>query len=52
MNALEHLERLISNLEALFGEMAPVKRMLRQRQEDDDFGMCEGECEKLFVALP
>ncbi len=42
LNALEDLERLVKNLDALFGDMAPVKRTLRKRQEDDDFGMSEG----------
>ncbi len=51
-NALEDLEELVKNLKAFFGDMAPVKRMLRKRQEGDNFGMSEGEWEALFVALP
>ncbi len=35
MTVLEGLEQLVKNLEAAFGDITPVKRMLRKRQEGD-----------------
>ncbi len=51
LKALEGLEELVKNLEAAFGDMAPVKRMLRKRQEGDAFGISEEEWEDLLDAL-
>ncbi len=51
MTVLEGLEQLVKNLEGTFGDITPVKGMLRNRHEGDDFGMSEEEWEELLNAL-
>ncbi len=48
---LEGLEELAKGLEEAFGGMEPAKRMLRKRQEGEDFGMTEEDLEELLNAL-
>ncbi len=48
---LAGLEELAKELEAEFGDMAPVKRALRKRQMGDDFGMTDEDWEELLTAL-
>ncbi len=51
MELLEGLKELAKGLEEAFGEMGPAKRMLRKRQEGDQFDMTEEDWEELLDTL-
>ncbi len=51
MELLEGLEELVMGLEEAFGGKAPAKRMLRKRQEGDEFGMFDEDWEELLDTL-
>ncbi len=46
LDELEALEELANELEAAFGGMSPVKRVLRKRQVDDDFDITGEDLEE------
>ncbi len=51
MELFSGLEELVKGLEEAFSGMEPAKRMLRKRQEGEDFGMSDEELEELLDAL-
>ncbi len=51
-NMTRHRKRRQNNeLEEAFGGMEPAKRMLRKRQEGDEFGMSNEDSEELLDTL-
>ncbi len=51
MQLLTGLEELAEGLEEAFSGMEPSKRMLRKRQEGDDFGITQEDWDELLTTL-